>query len=56
MSVKRTVVPCLNCTDEIVPSGSIASAASDIVAGAMKAAPFVGEIRAIVGDWLLLVV
>ncbi len=50
VSVNRTVVPCLNCTDAIVPSGSVAVAVKGTVAGPVKVAPFVGEVSETVGD------
>ena len=43
------VMPWKKSTRTTVPSGSLAVAASEIVAGAKKLAPFVGAVSATVG-------
>jgi hypothetical protein len=37
----------------IVPSGSVAVPENETVAGAVKVAPFAGELSEMIGDWLL---
>ena len=53
MSVPTRVVPRKNSTFVTLPSESEASASYEMAAGAVKLAPFAGEVSATVGLWLL---
>jgi len=51
VEVPMNVFPLKNCTELIVPSGSLAVAATLTVAGSANDAPGAGEIMATLGGW-----